>query len=199
MIDMITKRLFCGSVTRVCIACILMGMMMCRTYSAHAQKLQISTNAVGLMCLGTLNAEINYAVAKNWSVGISGRYNPFTYGQKEKQFQMKQRCVSAFARWWPWHIYSGWWVAGKAQWQEYNVGGILSPETEEGNRYGAGLTAGYSYMITPHINVEMGLGFWGGVKQYSVYSCPTCGKKLDGGSKAFILPNDIVIAFSYVF
>lgn len=167
--------------------------------NAHAQKLQVSTNAIGLMCLGTLNAEINFAVAKNWSVGVSGKYNPFSYGERDRQFQMKQRCVSAFARWWPWHVYSGWWLAGRAQWQEYNTGGILSRETEEGNRYGGGLTAGYSHMITPHINVEMGLGFWAGMKQYSVYSCPTCGTKIDGGSKGFILPNDIVIAFSYVF
>lgn len=178
-----------------------MALLLCG--SAFAQKLQVSTNTIGWMCLGTLNAEVNFAVHRHWSIGLSGRYNPFSFGDRSnpdaRTFQMKQRCVSASARWWPWHIYSGWWLAGKAQWQEYNMGGILSQQTEEGNRYGAGLTAGYSHMISRHFNVEMGLGFWGGVKEYTVYACPTCGTRLEGGIKSFILPNDIVVAFSYVF
>ena len=109
-----------------------------------AQKLQVSSNALGLLCLGTLNGEVNYAVSQHWSVGMSGKYNPFSYSGNngERQFQMRQRSVAALARWWPWHIYSGWWVSGRIQWQEYNVGGFASPQTEEGQRYGGGVTAG---------------------------------------------------------
>lgn len=166
-----------------------------------AQKLQLSTNVLGLACLGTLNAEVHYAVAQHWSVGVSGRFNPFSYPSPDRvgQFQLRQRCVSAGARWWPWHIYSGWWVAGKAQWQEYNAGGIISPRTEEGHRYGGGITAGYSYMISTHFNVEFGLGMWGGIKEYKSYACPKCGTKVDEGVKSFVAPNDFIVALTYVF
>lgn len=166
-----------------------------------AQKLQLSTNVLGLACLGTLNAEVHYAVSQHWSVGVSGRFNPFSYPSSDRtsQFQLRQRSVAAGARWWPWHIYSGWWLAGKAQWQEYNVGGIVSPRTEEGQRYGGGITAGYSYMVSTHFNVEFGLGMWGGIKQYKSYACPKCGIKVGEGVKSFVAPNDFIIALTYVF
>ncbi|MBQ0097124.1 MAG: DUF3575 domain-containing protein [Bacteroidales bacterium] len=166
-----------------------------------AQKLQVSANTLGLLCLGTLNGEVNYAVSQHWSVGMSGKFNPFSYSMSEgdRQFQLRQRSVAAVARWWPWHIYSGWWISGKLQWQEYNMGGFASAQTEEGQRYGGGVTAGYSHMISEHFNVEMGLGVWGGFKQYSVYACPTCGRKLEDGQKGFIMPSDFIVAISYVF
>ena len=168
-----------------------------------AQKVQISANAMGIMCLGTLNAEVDYALSRHWSLGLSGKYNPFSFQrpftEDKVQMHLRQRSVAAVARWWPWHIYSGWWIAGKAQWQEYNMGGILSDNTEEGQKYGGGITAGYSHMINSHLNVELGLGVWGGMKQYTVYACPTCGTKLSDGVKSFVLPNDLIIALSYVF
>lgn len=167
----------------------------------YAQRLQVSTNTMDLVCLGTLNGEVNYAVSQHWSVGMSGRYNPFTYGtgEGERQFQMRQRSVAAVARWWPWHVYSGWWLSGNARWQEYNFGGLLTETTEEGVRYGGGLTAGYTHMVSTHLNLEFGLGVWGGVKRYTVFSCPKCGTKLEDGMKTFIMPSDIIVALSYVF
>ena len=167
-----------------------------------AQRFQLSANAVDLACLGTMNAELEYAVARHWSIGLAGRYNPFTFnrpGTADGRMQLRQRSVNLNARWWPWHIYSGWWLAGKAQWQEYNMGGVISEKTEEGRRYGGGLTAGYSHMVNRHLNVEMGLGLWGGRKRYTVYACPRCGTRLEEGVKGFILPNDLIIALSYVF
>jgi len=171
----------------------------------NAQKFQIGTNAATLACLGTLNAQIDYAFDQHWSVGVTGKYNPFTFskpssdGVESPTMQLRQRSVAALARWWPWHIYSGWWVAGKAQWQEYNAGGIVSQETEEGQRYGGGLVAGYTHMLSKHLNMEFGLGVWGGMKQYTVYECPTCGRKVSEGSRPFVMPSDIIISVGYVF
>ena len=85
------------------------------------------------------------------------------------------------------------------QYQEYNRGGIRSERTEEGDRFGAGLSGGYSYMLLPNLNLDVGIGFWGGWGRYTAYSCPVCGLTLEQGSKMFFLPNDIIFAFSYVF
>lgn len=179
---------------RIRLTILLMVMPLC----TFAQRFQVGTNVASLACLGTFNAEFDVAVDRHWTVGVAGKYNPFLYGDA-KQFALRQRSASVSARWWPWYVYSGWWVAGKAQWQEYNMGGLLSPRTEEGHRFGGGVTAGYSYMVSPHLNLEVGLGVWGGVKNYRVYACPTCGDKLDSGIKGFMLPSDVILAFSYVF
>lgn len=168
---------------------------------SFAQKFQVSTNAIGWASLGTANVQLDYAVGRKWTVGLDARYNPFSFKRKGDwdRMQLKQRSLSAMARWWPWHVYSGWWVAGKFKWQEYNMGGIVSARTEEGNRFGAGISAGYTMMLGEHWNVEFGAGLWGGLKKYKVYACPKCGLKLEDGNKTFIMPNDVAISFAYVF
>lgn len=167
----------------------------------HAQKYSLSMNLLECARLGTLNIDASYAIDRHWSLTAGARYNPFTYhkGDSEKQFQARQQSYAVGARLWPWHIMSGWWFGAKTRWQEYNIGGIISPQTREGDRLGGGLYAGYAHMLAPFLNLEFGLGLWAGADIYKVYSCPSCGLTLDNGVKGFVLPDDITIALVYVF
>lgn len=167
----------------------------------RAQKFSLSVNLLECASLGTMNLDASYAVGRHWSVTAGARYNPFTYhkGEPGRQFQARQQSYAVGVRAWPWHIMSGWWFAGKGRWQEYNVGGILGPETREGDRFGGSLSAGYALMLSPHLNLEFGLGVWAGVDVYKVYSCPLCGLTVDSGNKFFVLPDDIMISLAYVF
>ena len=167
----------------------------------YAQKFSVSTNLLDCIALGTLNADVSYAFSRHWSVMAGARYNPFTFnaGDPERQFQIRQQSYSAGVRLWPWHIWSGWWFASKLRYQEYNAGGLLKSETREGDRFGLGLYSGYTYMLSSHINIEFGLGFWGGCDIYKVYNCPRCGLTTDEGKKAFILPDDLMVGLVYVF
>lgn len=168
---------------------------------SEAQTVSLSTNLLDYACLGTLNADVSYSLSRRWSVTAGARYNPFTFrkGDPDKQFQLRQQSYSLGARLWPWHTWSGWWFAGKMRYQEYNTGGIRSLETREGDRFGAGLYAGYTYMLTSHLNIEFGLGLWSGLDVYRCYSCPVCGVTLESGKTHFILPDDIMISLAYVF
>lgn len=168
---------------------------------SEAQTVSLSTNLLDYACLGTLNADVSYSLSRRWSVTAGARYNPFTFrkGDPDKQFQLRQQSYSIGARLWPWHTWSGWWFAGKLRYQEYNSGGIRSLETREGDRFGAGLYAGYTYMLTSHLNIEFGLGLWSGLDVYRCYSCPVCGVTLESGKTHFILPDDIMISLAYVF
>ena len=167
----------------------------------HAQKYSVSTDILDYAALGTLNIDGSYAFSRHFSAVAGARYNPFTYhqGNPENQFQSRQLSFAAGVRYWPWHTWSGWWFAAKLRYQEYNVGGIMSPETNEGDRFGAGLYSGYTYMLSSHFNLEFGLGMWTGLDVYKVYSCPTCGLTIDGGRKAFLLPDDLMLSLVYVF
>ena len=167
----------------------------------NAQKYSVSVNLLECARLGTLNLDASYAVGRHWSLTAGARYNPFTYyaGDSERQFQARQQSYAVGARLWPWHIMSGWWFGVKTRWQEYNIGGVISPRTREGDRWGGGLYAGYAHMIAPHLNVEFGAGVWAGADIYKVYSCPSCGLTLDDRVKGFVLPDDITIALVYVF
>lgn len=186
------KRLYC------ILAVALLAMVSQR---AEAQRFSISTNLLDYACLGTMNVETSYPLSRYWSLTLGLKYNPFTFRKDEpgNEIQLRQRSVSIGARMWPWHIWSGWWFAARARYQEYNFGGVVSPQTEEGDRIGTGLYVGYTYMLSPHFNLEFGLGAWGGLDWYRTYSCQTCGVTLNEGSRTFILPDDLMISLAYVF
>ena len=176
---------------------LVLALALCGT--AMAQEMSLSTNVADYISGGTLNMEAAYGFARHWSVSAGAKYNPFTFGEGDGEIHLKQRSVSAGARYWPWHIYSGWWMGAGLKYQEFNRGGITSPETMEGDRYGAGLSAGYSRMLGKHLNLDLGMGVWAGYGVYTTYSCPTCGRKLDSGNKAFVLPNDMILGINYIF
>lgn len=169
----------------------------CSTVSA--QKFSLSTDLLGYAALGTMNLDASCALSRRWSLVAGIRYNPFSYGSGDEQFQLRQQSYSFGARLWPWHIWSGWWFASKIRYQEYNMGGIMSSETEEGDRLGAGLYSGYTYMLSSHFNIEFGLGLWAGIDKYRRYSCPKCGITVGDGDRGFILPDDVTVSLVYVF
>lgn len=174
------------------VAAILLGIL-----PVAAQNVSVSTNLVDVANMGTLNVSASYAVARHWSVVADVKYNPFDW--KGGDAFAKQRLVAAGARFWPWHIFSGWWMSGKGQWQEYNSGGLVSPKTTEGDRFGASFSAGYAWMLGKHFNLDIGAGIWGGADRYVSYSCPRCGSITGSGTRVFILPNDITLALTYIF
>lgn len=180
----------------------ILSIMLCLpALQMFAQKLSVSTNLLDWSGLGTLNGEASFAIGKHWSVGADAKYNPFSYGKKEvgKRMQARQQSYSAGTRYWPWHIYSGWWLRGNIKYQEYNVGGIFSEKTVEGDRFGGEVGAGFTYMLHPHFNLELGAGVWAGYDIYTKYRCPVCGPIEGKGEKYFILPSEAIIALAYVF
>ena len=166
---------------------------------ARAQEFSISTNVVDYANFGTLNLEASYGLARHWTLDAGVKYNPFSFEKGEDMKLNRQRSLSAGARYWPWHIFSGWWLYGAMRYQEYSFGGVLSPQTSEGDRYGGSLGGGYTYMINPHLNLDFGLGIWAGYDVYTTYACQTCGRKVDSGEKFFILPSDIILALTFIF
>ena len=99
---------------------ILCACLLCR--QAAAQTFSVSTDLLGYARLGTMSGDASYAVARRWSLVAGARYNPFTFrkGDPERQFQNRQQSYSVGMRVWPWHIWSGWWFAGKLRYQENN-------------------------------------------------------------------------------
>lgn len=165
----------------------------------RGQELSVSANMIDCLDRGTMNLEASCGIARHWTVSAGVKYNPFTFGKGDESRQDRQRLASAGARWWPWHVYSGWWLGAKLQYQEYNSGGFRSPTTSEGDRYGGGVSAGYTYMISPHFNLDFGLGMWSGYDRYTAYACPRCGRIVESGAKMFVLPNDLLLSVTYLF
>ncbi|MCQ2177612.1 MAG: DUF3575 domain-containing protein [Bacteroidales bacterium] len=160
-----------------------------------AQTVSLSTNMLDYANLGTLNLDASFSVARHWSLGAGVKYNPFTY---------RQQSYSLSARYWPWHVYSGWWVSGNMRYQEYNTGGYTTwkyadEQTSEGDRYGGGIAGGYTYMLARNFNLDFGIGVWAGYDVFITYACPHCGRIVDSGRKFFVLPSNLSLSLSYLF
>lgn len=183
-----------------------------RPSELRAQRFSVSTNLVEWANLGTVNAEAGIAVSRHFSIHPGFRYNPWTfrpgdaedrfedpYGDDEKQFENRKQSYSLTLRWWPWYIYSGWWGYVRGQYMEYNHGGLINHTSEEGDRYGVGLGAGYTHMIHKNWNIEFGAGVWGGRASYTGYRCTNCGSITGQGTKFFFLPDDVFVSLIYIF
>ena len=178
--------------------------------AATAQTWAVAVNTADAAELGTLGIEGSAAVGQHWSIHAGAKVNPWTFGRKDSgnglfneptpdQKQNRKQVYAVGARWWPWNVYSGWWAGVKAQYQEYNHGGILTETSQEGDAFGAGFAGGYSLMLKEHWNLDFGLGFWTGWTKYTTYACPSCGKVVDEGQKWFILPNEAIVSLVYIF
>ena len=165
----------------------------------RAQDFSLSTNVVDYANMATVNLQLGMGISRHWSVDAGVKYNPFSFGKDEAMKLHRQKLYSAGMRFWPWHIFSGWWLGGKLQYQEFNTGGITSVVTSQGDRYGGSLSGGYTYMISPHLNVEVGVGFWSGYEVFTSYACQKCGRIVDSGQKFFIKPNDLMLSLSFIF
>jgi len=166
----------------------------------HRARLAVTQNLADYIFLGTLNAEAQYSVHRNWTLSAGTRYNNWTWRHRQDtQFQARQKTFYVGGRWWPWYTYSGWWAGGKLQYQEYNRGGLLGPETEEGDAVGLSLGGGYAVHVNHWLNVDFGLFGWGGMTRYVTYACPYCGQRTGEGTKAFILPDEVRVALQFIF
>ena len=169
-------------------------------WNASAQRFSVGTNAVDWFTFGTMNLEASVAVSQKVSLHVGTELNPWTFraGDPQRQLQVRQNSYWGGARWWPWHVYSGWWAGADFRYSVYNGGGIIKRETQEGDALGMGLYGGYSIMLNDLWNLDLGIGAWGGWTRYTIYACPLCGVTVEEGEKFFWVP-DARIAIQFIF
>ena len=189
---------------------ILISSLLLFAAAASAQTWAVAVNAADAIDLGTIGIEGSAAVGQHWSIHAGAKVNPWTFNKHNTwnglfsepdpdQKQDRKQVYAIGARWWPWNVYSGWWVGAKAQYQEYNRGGILTKTAEEGDAFGAALAGGYSLMLKEHWNLDFGLGVCGGWTKYRKFAYPENGKITEEGHKWFFLPNEVILSLVYIF
>ena len=170
-------------------------------HSADAQKVSLSSNLITWANLGTANLEGSISVHKNVTVFAGANYNPWEM-RTISEVPLSNKQITGFvgAKYWPWHVYSGWWFGAKAQFKDFDTAGLISQNLISGQALGAGLSAGYSIMIGSHVNLDLGIGAWGGrVLKYTSYK-DIGGYEVDKvGARNFIFIDSVIVAFAYIF
>ena len=158
---------------------------------AEAQKLAVKANALSWLTT-TPQAEVEGAVGPHWTVGLAGSWNPWTFGDNKK---FKHWEVRPMGRYWLWEAFNGHFFGVNAEYAQFNVGGmkatpfgLMFSDTDktryEGSYFGAGVSYGYSWMLSPRWSIEGELGVGYRRSSYRSYDCVTCGRPtIDGAPK----------------
>ena len=170
-------------------------------HNASAQKVALKSNALYLLS-ATPNLSLEVGLAPNWTLDINGGVNPFTFkdNRKWKHYQGQIE-----ARYWFCERFYRHYLGLHAGGGEFNVGrmpGIL-PRFSEENRYEgwavkAGLSYGYSFVLSGRWNMEATLGLGVVYADYDKFACTLCGDRLSSGAGFHFAPTRAGITFIYM-
>lgn len=178
-----------------------------KVYEETHSKFDISTNLFDWADFGTVNLDFGVALSRHFSFQIGGKYNNWEFANTKGPVYLtknQQMSGSLGFRYWPWYVFSGWWISAKAQYCDYSECGVWRQDLDEGTAVGGGLSTGYSWMLGKHFNLEFGVGFWGGrLLDQNVYHCPgdcyAAGDAYMSGPRTFLAVNDINISLHWLF
>ena len=156
---------------------------------AQAQNLAVSSNVLTWANFGTINADASLSVSRHISVHAGATANPWNF-TSPTFVDLKNNQYGGYlgARYWPWHVYSEWWVGAKVQYKYFDQQGILSSGPIKGSAFGPGISGGYTVMLSEHVNLDLGLGIWGGGLLMK-----------EQAPRAFFFLDNIIVAFEYIF
>lgn len=171
--------------------------------TAVPNRWSVYTNLAGYVD-GTFNVGTQYAFNGHWTADAELQLNMNTWGFEGRQNQ--RQLVSIGARWWPWCVYSGWWVKASGIVDRYHAVGTMTMAEdanipERGDAYGLGLAGGYSLPLAKWFNLDFGVGMFTGGKSYAQYTDASFSTPVDNQwrSKAFIRLSDIHVSAVFVF
>lgn len=168
----------------------------------RATPVSLSTDIVDWANFGTINLEAGAGLGRHLSVTAGAKYNPWSFKTQKLGLQLYNKQTTAYAglRYWPWYVFSGWWIGAQTQYTQYAETGIWRHALDTGSAVGGGLSLGYTLMLHEKLNLEFGAGAWAGRRyKHTLYCCPECMDVRESGPSNFIALNDISVALMYVF
>ena len=184
---------------------LLIGLLGLLPLMSSAQIWTVQTNVLDWAALGTVNAEVGMSLSQHFSLVAGGRLNPWEFKDKKNDIFVhnQQKTVYLGVKYWPWYVNSGLWFSAKAQYvPSFSVTGLWSKAIYEGkNGIGGVLSAGYTFMLSKHFNLEAGIGGWAGVFQdYTVRNSQANSNYIrEEGRKTCVLPDQVSLSLVYVF
>ncbi len=181
---------------------------------SDAQKVGLKTNAL-YWATTTPNLGLEFGMGDRFSLELSGGYNPWTLCVDNNR-KVKHFLVSPEVRYWFCESFNGHFLGLKANYTMFNVGDVhvLNSFYEskgdgpfidaclnsrvEGWAAGAGITYGYSWIISPRWNMEvdLGIGYW--YADYDRFESRKCGLFQDSAIKHVFGLTDLGLSFIYM-
>ena len=173
------------------------------TKSMSAQHIGIKTNIL-YDASATINMGVEFALAPKWTLDISGNWNGWNFKDNMK---WKHFLIQPEARYWLCEKFNGHFFGLHLLYTHFNAGQVpflfgAFPDVKkyryQGNTYGAGLSYGYQWILSPRWSIEGSLGIGYKYNTYDYYECRTCGNKMGDGRKGYLAPTEAAISIIYI-
>lgn len=194
--------------------CLLFAFLLLFTLKGYAQKnledemtdfsMGIKTN---FLYWGTVTPNIGAEIrlAKKWTLDIEAGLNPFTGKKEDGSFgkSIKHFRLHPELRYWFCESFYGHFVGLHIPYLIYNISDIklLGTENErhQGWGAGAGLSYGYSWLLSKHWALEATVGVGYLFLNSEKYPCTNCGEKIDDVKKHYFGPTQAAVNLIYQF
>lgn len=150
------------------------------------------------------NIAVDVRVGDHVTLGVAGGLKPWPrwafwdWDNSGDNKHWRNFAVVPQFRWWPEHVWDGWFVGTDFIYTHYNVGAVrfpfgMYPDVRDfrlqGSFWGGGLLVGWSWWLTDNWRIETEAGLAAGLAAYDRYDCPHCGTKLGTEHKAALVPK----------
>ena len=172
---------------------------------ASAQRVALKTNLAHWALMGSPNLSVEPRLAERWSVDLGASGNLWKFAEPK---ELRYWAVQPELRFWFCETFNGAFIGLHGHGGQYNVGGWDLPlgrlktfkdHRYEGDFYGAGLSVGYQWVLSPHWNLEASLGGGWTHTNFRQYECVTCGALRDTGTSDFFSITRGTLSLLYFF
>lgn len=183
---------------------ILIIVLILGTYQLHAQTVGVKTNFAHWAAAGTPNVGLEFALNRKYTLEVGGGFNPFVFNNNKKA---KHWIVQPELRYWLCESFNGHFFGLHALAGEYNIGGIdipvgrlsnLNEFRYEGFAYGAGISYGHQWLISPRWNFELSIGAGYAYLTYDKFTCVKCGSKISSDTQNYLGVTKAAISLIYL-
>ncbi len=167
-----------------------------RTYApaqTHLPYVAIKSNLL-YDATATVNIGVEVALAQRWTIDIPFNYNGWKLGDTRFLHWGFQPEV----RYWTCQRFDGWFFGLHGHYAKFNIGAFpdrsfisenMRQNRYEGHLYGAGLAAGYSWILGKRWSMEAAIGMGYARIVYDKYPCAECGSRSASKAKDFWGPT----------
>lgn len=181
----------------------------------NSQKLAVKSNVL-YDALTTPNLGIEMEVGQLSTVSLVYGLNAWTFSSDSGDRKAKHWVLMPEYRWWTCTKFDGHFIGVHAMGGQFNAANMNIPlpgfflggdnlsvgvrdKRYEGLFVGAGVTYGYQWVLSEHLNFEAEIGAGYNFVHYKKFSCSECGAKLGTGNSNYLGVTKLGLSLIYLF
>lgn len=152
----------------------------------------------------TINLGLEIGLSPRLTLDIPVNYNAWKFSN---DMRLRHWGVQPELRYWTCQRFDGWFIGLHGHYARFNVGAFpdwsfisenMQKNRYEGDLYGAGVSAGYSWILKKRWSMEATLGVGYARLVYEKYPCTECGTSSGRKTKNYFGPTKVGISLIYM-